>query len=192
MSHDKALDAYANGDLSTLKTILSDFPDEITISFLSEDPSCITEFHEREGTLLALALRGAAPKAFIEHLLSLGADPNIISGDAIAPLGYAASRYGDTPDMVALLVKNGARIDRGTAPLARAAYKGHLAIAQYLLDNGADVNDPGNWDLPGFPLLDAVDDPALVDGWGKTAFDIAREKGREEIVSLLKEAVTGR
>lgn len=58
---------------------------------------------------------------------------------------------------------------RGWSPLMHAAYGGHLAVAQLLLDRGA--------------RRDAVE----VDRWG-TALDIARDAGQSRMVELLAAA----
>ena len=48
-----------------------------------------------------------------------------------------------------------------------SAFCGHLATAKRLLEGGADVT--------------------LRNKWGETALDIAREKGKREVVALLSE-----
>ncbi|KDR66058.1 hypothetical protein GALMADRAFT_1211428 [Galerina marginata CBS 339.88] len=120
----------------------------------ARNPSCITELYERRGTLLSIALGAASSEEFIEYLLSMGANPNLISDDTVSPLAFAAFQY-DSPRMVELLVQHGAQVN-GTSALAAAAQKGHLGTAIYLLAHGALVNDPGNWIQPAFPLHIAV------------------------------------
>jgi ankyrin repeat protein len=58
---------------------------------------------------------------------------------------------------------------RGWSPLMEAAYHGHLAVVQLLLERGA--------------RRDAVE----VDRWG-TALDIARDAGQEEVAAYLASA----
>ncbi|KAF8960825.1 ankyrin repeat-containing domain protein [Flammula alnicola] len=166
------------------------------------NPACITEFYERRGTLLAIALGAKVSKEFIGYLLSLGADPNAMSGDTISPLAYAAFQY-NSPEMVGLLLQHGARVN-GSSALATTAQKGYLTTAKYLLDHGAHINDPGNWMQPSFPLHIAVErsntemvkfllsngaDTELRDGSGRTAFDIAREGNNTQIIDLLEEGI---
>jgi ankyrin repeat protein len=140
-------------------------------------------------------------KEFTEYLLSLGADPNAVSSDTISPLAYAAFQY-NSPEMVELLLQHGARVN-GSSALAAAAQKGYLATAKYLLDHGADINDPGNWVQPSFPLQIAVKyghaemvklllsggaDLELHDGSGRTPIDVAREGNNAQIIDILEGA----
>ncbi|KAJ3506705.1 hypothetical protein NLJ89_g6721 [Agrocybe chaxingu] len=166
------------------------------------NPACITEFYERRGTLLAIALGVAVSKEFVGYLLSLGADPNASSADTITPLAFAAFRY-NSPEMVEFLLQHGAQVN-GSSALAAAAQKGNLATAKYLLDHGAHVNDPGNWTQPSFPLHVAVKygheemvklllssgaDLGLLDGSGRTPLDIARERNDTQIIGVLEEGM---
>jgi len=172
---------------------------EIFNLIYTRNPACITEFYERRGTLLAISLASVASKEFIGYLFSLGADPNAMSNDAISPLAYAAFRY-DSPEMVGFLLQHGAQVN-GSSALAAAAHKGYLTTAKYLLDHGADVNDPGNYLPPSYPLHMAVKhgnvemttlflacgaDLELRDGTGKTAVEIVREGNNAQIINLLE------
>ncbi|KJA25118.1 hypothetical protein HYPSUDRAFT_38074 [Hypholoma sublateritium FD-334 SS-4] len=165
----------------------------------ARNPMCITEFFERRGTLLAIALASGASPEFIEYLLSIGADPSVSSDDTISPLAYAAHQY-DSPAMVKLLTEHGAQL-KGSGVLASAAKKGAVATVKYLLDQKADPNDPGSWPQPTLALHTAVKggyldicklllvngaDARLKDGSGKTAIDIARDTNNKEIISLLE------
>ncbi len=75
------------------------------------------------------------------------------------------------------LVRRGADVNadpyRGT-PLTRAACRGHLDVANWLLDHGADVNRRGTFGGPSH-------------GQGITALHIAAQDGRMEMVRLLAE-----
>lgn len=83
-----------------------------------------------------------------------------------------------------------------------AAHEGHTAIAQVLLQAGADANALINWD-DGTPLIRAASAGhietvrALLAGgaevnandrYERTALMIAKEKGHTEVVELLKAA----
>lgn len=170
-------------------------------------PDCVSESFEGRGrgTLLGIALAVAAPKAYVEHLLLLGSAPDggVQEDTTIPPLAFAASQY-ESSEMVELLLKHGAKIE-GSKALAAAARRGSQTNAKYLLDRGADVNDPGTGFYPWLPLHVAVTkgdkemvrillagtnraNLALVDRTGRTAMELAREGGNIEIMSLLKDA----
>jgi len=104
-------------------------------------------------------------------LYSLGVDVN---GQChyrfcFTPLWGAA--YGGYDDEVLFLLERGADVNRktnfGRTPLMVAAYHGHESTVRLLLSRGADVN--------------ATDD-------GDTALMFAKDKGRSEIVALLRQA----
>jgi ankyrin repeat protein len=127
--------------------------------------------------------------------------------DAYAPDGFTAlglaSFFGHA-DAAALLLARGADPNRASdnqmrvAPLHSAAAGRHLAIAQALLDHGADVNaaqEGGftplhaaaqNGDVPLAELLLARGaNPAAATSDGKTPRDFAREEGHAELAKLL-------
>ena len=79
----------------------------------------------------------------IRRLLADGADVNAAHGDGMSALHWAA-RHGD-PDMAAMLLAAGARIDADTrvggyTPLHLAAEGGNGAVARLLVEEGADVS----------------------------------------------------
>jgi ankyrin repeat protein len=127
--------------------------------------------------------------------------------DAYAPDGFTAlglaSFFGHA-DAAALLLARGADPNRASdnqmrvAPLHSAAAGRHLAIAQALLDHGADVNaaqEGGftplhaaaqNGDVPLAELLLARGaNPAAATSDDKTPRDFAREEGHAELAELL-------
>ncbi|KAJ3550694.1 hypothetical protein NMY22_g294 [Coprinellus aureogranulatus] len=193
-------------DPTVFFTAASDATTEILDLLVAKYPTILTDLLERHGsgTLLGLALRAARPKPFIEHLLDLGSDPKGHDEAHCAPLYIAASAY-ETPDMVELLLARGATIERSGA-LACAVNWGRTANVKHLLAQGADINDPGRNYLPYFALHTAVEngntemvrllltespkkvDLSLVDGRGRTVWDLARERGNHEILSLLEAA----
>jgi ankyrin repeat protein len=107
-------------------------------------------------------------------LLERGADPNAHSANplAVAPLHSAVA--AKNKDMVALLLARGAdanaRQQEGYTPLMGAAGEGDEVSVLLLLAHGAD--------------------PRLVSESGKTAADIAAEKGYSKIEQKLR-GVTG-
>ncbi|MDK1020880.1 MAG: ankyrin repeat domain-containing protein [Candidatus Hydrogenedentes bacterium] len=105
--------------------------------------------------------------------LLLRAKPRIIvtrtSGHEWTLLHMAAS--GGNPKMVELLISKGAQVNALTTddktPLHYAAGKGHLEIARTLVGNDADVTLVCN---------------------GKTALDLAKDHGRDEVIDFLQNA----
>jgi ankyrin repeat protein len=108
-------------------------------------------------------------KEVAELLIARSADVNAKDTDAWSLLHYAAGS-GST-DMTGLLLDKGADVNakenkRGQTPLHRAARKGHANIVETLLAKGADTN--------------------AKDGRGRTALDLAKDKGRTEVANLLR------
>lgn len=125
---------------------------------------------------------------------------NQISKEGFSPLILAA--YTGSFELVQLLVSRGAAVNHtsamGTALMA-AIVKNHVAVVQFLLEQGAEVNV---WDDRGTtPLIYAVQfknheilklllnhkpDTTHTDKNGKTAFEYAVFSGDEVIIQLLK------
>ena len=101
----------------------------------------------------------------------LQAKPQIIgtrtSGHGWTLLHMAAS--GGNPKMAELLIANGVNMDvqttDGKTPLHYAAGKGHLEVVRLLVSNDADLSTECN---------------------GKTALDLAEERGRDEVIDFLQ------
>ena len=110
-----------------------------------------------------------------------------------------AARCGEK-EIVELLLAAGAdpNTDRGGEALYAAAREGHADIAELLLGGGADPNaDEGEALLEGARrghkdivklLLEAGADRTPVRNDGKTALEIAEEKGHAEVAALLRDA----
>jgi ankyrin repeat protein len=108
------------------------------------DPSLMTR--RFGGNTLLHVAAGAGCLELVKLLLRLGVDPNL-EGRERTPLYCVANECAsDTgPEVVRELVRTGADVDarsgvtRATA-LHAAARRGHLKVAQALLDAGATVN----------------------------------------------------
>ena len=141
-------------------------------------------------------------EAVVKVLVERGANPNDLSLDGQAPLWAAI--VNTNLNMVRLLVDKGAKLDgldpeSEFTPLGTAAQCGAVDIMDFLLSKGAGVNGGGRTPLmgavwrgnveavklllnhkPNLEIRDATDH--------LTAMDLARKKGFEEIVELLRNA----
>jgi uncharacterized protein len=130
---------------------------------------------------------------------------NAFSGDGFQPLGLAAFFGGK--DAVEILIERGANVNTASrnemkvTPLHSAvADEGQRETAELLIRAGADVNARQRHDwtpLHGAAhagslalvrlMLDRGADPNIKNRDRKTALDIARERGHEQVAELLEE-----
>jgi ankyrin repeat protein len=122
-------DAARDGDLATVKTLLTAHPDLVN----SQDTNGMTPLH-------FAAHNGS--NDMVEFLLTSKADVNARDKYGTTPLEEAA-QWGHK-DVAELLLDNkadvNARDNFGWTPLHRAALRGRKDVAELLLDKGADVN----------------------------------------------------
>jgi ankyrin repeat protein len=133
-------------------------------------------------------------------------DINSRSIDGFTALHFAC--FFGQPEAARLLIEGGAAVDSVAAnptkvmPLHSAASARNLAAARLLLEHGApgivNARQQGGW-IPlhaaaqngDRPMVDLLlkhrADPKLVNDQGKTSAMVAREKGHEEIATLLEE-----
>lgn len=152
---------------------------------------------------------------FVQFILSREADPNngniTMSGlNAIEVAAMASS----IPVIKALL--DAGAILKGRSTLPKAASQGRTEIISYLLDQGASINEiPNNPDIFENKLEQGVKnalchaaysgqsevvkfllgrgaDASITDTNGKSALDIARARGHEDCVNILREVVKER
>jgi ankyrin repeat protein len=105
-----------------------------------------------------------------------GLDGNLNARDEHGQTGLMnAARRGDA-DVVELLVSRGADLNvaakYGLTALMLAVVNGHTQVAHLLVQAGADVSCKGTG-APGFA--------------GKTAQDLARARGQDEVIALLQQ-----
>lgn len=157
-----------------------------------------------DGTPLhAAALAGKAD--IVSALLAKKSDPNAVNRQRATPLILAAA-VGSLPVIEVLL---GAGADMklsdnvGETALHRAATGGHVAVMQLLLDRGMDLNlrdrqrqtalhqaaQSGSVDAVKF-LLSRNANLAFTDVSGSTALVLAEKRKHEEVVKLLRAALS--
>ena len=155
-----AFEAAAVGDAARLKALIE------------ENPELLTSWSEDGFPLLGLAAFFGRIESF-DLLLKLGADPNMAARNLakVQPLHSAAAHRDQKASlyMARKLIDAGAQIDAeqagGFRPLHQAAASGHLELLELLLEAGAD--------------------PEGENDTGKTALDLARERGHDPIVQRI-------
>jgi len=136
---------------------------------VERDPSLVNATSAEGFTPMGLAAY-LGHEEVVEYLLSKGADVNFAAPSTgfTALTGAVSQRHGRVAD---LLVRRGAEVNHlyeGTlTPLVVATSQGDLNLVRLLLDHGADPN------LGGME--------------GKSALDLAKEKGSREIAEVLRQ-----
>jgi len=137
----------------------------------------------------------------VKVLASHGADPNAVSAQKLTALGVAA-QYGKDKAALALIevgADPGRPVgDGGYTPLMLASANDAQALAQALLNKGADVNAKnsggvtalmmaaanGRADMVSLLVKAGADVKAQTER-GETALSIARDKGDQKVIKLL-------
>ncbi|XP_071084414.1 ankyrin repeat domain-containing protein 50-like isoform X2 [Haliotis cracherodii] len=138
----------------------------------------------------------------VEHLVSEGADVSLVDEDGNNILHYAC--WGGNVETVKCVlslhvVDINSRGGRSQTPVMMAAWRGHRDVVELLVSEGADVSlvdEDGNntlhWACIGGDVetvkcvlsLNVVDIDARNND-GRTAADMARDEGHQEVVKLL-------
>ena len=172
------------------------------VKYLLKSGAKITERDEFGETVLTSASKRGDVQ-LVATLLQAGADPQRGGGFVgRTPLAWAAEE--GNLETVALLLKHGASRDPKGLNMAlfNAAVRGPSTAVKLLIDQGADVNAPsgfaGYTPLMGAAysehvssetvrlLLDQGAQKQTTSATGETALQVARKRGRTEIVSLLE------
>jgi ankyrin repeat protein len=124
---DELFSAAQNGDLETLKNLLTKYPD-------------MKDVKRRGGwTLLHMA---RSSRDMVEYLITIGADIEAKSGADWTPLHSQA--YSGHKDGVELLLEHGADIEAktsfGITPLMSSLRWDRIEVTKLLIENGANVN----------------------------------------------------
>jgi ankyrin repeat protein len=173
------------------------------------------DFPTANGRLTVLNLASTYANAdMVEHLLSLGANPNTVGWGGFTPLHNAA--YNSRSEIVRSLITHGARVnarsERGLTPLHSAT----LAYGAFRETKEAIANYKKRADKAGFEpnvegedrrtaldvanevkviiklLIDAGADPEAKSELGSTALPVALQGGQATIDSLQTEIVSAR
>jgi ankyrin repeat protein len=134
----------------------------------------------------------------VRELLRLGANPSGKSDDGQTCLSRAIE--GNDLPLLKLLVESGADIEFASSgpysPLAVAAIRGRLDMIKYLFQMGANLESKGDMDCT--PLMDACffgeagavavllklgSNRTAKNAFGRTAWDIAKERGGANVVA---------
>ncbi len=162
------------------------------------DPHVVNKYGETPLHLAAKKGRLDVVRLFLEW----GIDPNIKDENGRTPLHTAAS--GGCIEVVRLIIDSGADPNaadiNGMTPLHHAVRVGHVDIVRLLLERGADPNardvtsrqtplhyaaEKGDVNLVKL-LLEWGADPSIKDARGRTAAQIAREKGHVDAAELIE------
>jgi uncharacterized protein len=140
----------------------------------------------------------------VKELIKSGADVNVSQGDGMTALHWAG--VNDNAEMVAVLVKAGAKLETGTrigsyTPLHVAAREGSAAAVRALLEAGASAKSTsttgvtplheaamgGNVTVVGQLISAGADVNAAEPAYGQTPLMLAAAQGRTEAVKMLVE-----
>ncbi len=130
----------------------------------------------------------------VKLLISKGADVNAEDEEKKTPLHYAAET--GKMEVVQLLVEASADVNAGSwPPLCIAAENNHIAVSEYLIAHGADVNPDNGWTpLQQAPYSNSIEMVKLLIAKGAdinagegewTALHGAVSEGRRDIAELL-------
>jgi len=152
-------EAAGLGRLDRLKSCIDDLPAGSSIDSLSKDGFTALHF---------ACFFGQADAA--RMLLERGALVDVVAANPTRVMALHSAASARNLEAARLLVERGAPVNArqqgGWAPIHGAAQNGDRAMVELLLEHGADGS--------------------LANDAGKTAAEVAREKGHEEIVALLE------
>ncbi len=170
-----------HGNLPKVKEMLAANPDLLNVNYEWAE-------NDRESAIQAAAHAGSV--AVAEFLLGLGAPLEICT----------AAMLGNQADVEKLLAQDAARINargaHGIPLLTHTALSGNAQLAQMLFERGARegmayaLNNAalmGHTEMARWLLANGKPDLNWKNFQGKTALEIATEKGNEALVKILRE-----
>jgi ankyrin repeat protein len=135
---------------------------------LKSNPKRVTEYAPDGFTPVALAAFFGQPAA-VKALIAAGADVNAAAKNALKVAALHAAVAGGKLDIVKVVLEAGAdpnaQQQAGFRPIHEAGTKANRALAELLIAHGAD--------------------PTLASDDGKSAIDLARDKGHAEFADWL-------
>ncbi|TMG25669.1 MAG: ankyrin repeat domain-containing protein [Chloroflexi bacterium] len=211
-----AIDAIKRDDAEQMRALLRDDP-SLAVARAADGLSVLTTaaYHSRKTIVELLLATGPLLDIFeastvgradrVGELLDEGVSPATVSPDGFTPLHLAA--FFGHPETVRLLLDRGAEVDPVSdndlrvRPLNSAAAGGHGKVVGLLLQHGAAVDGPEgagftplhvaaeNGDVESARLLLAAGaNPERRTDDGRTAADMASERGHTGVLVLLRES----
>jgi len=180
---------YHGGEYAT-RIILPWIPNPAEQERPAEEDKSEAELEKKTYPLHQAVVEGNIEQ--IRLLLSKGADINAQDEEEMTSLQHAVQE--GKMEVVQLLVEAGADLNAGSwTPLCVAVEKDYTAIAEYLIDHGADINVPSGWTpLQQAPLSSSIEMVGLlieagadVNAGPRTALHIAARGARKDIMELL-------
>jgi len=142
-------------------------------TYLIEQKADVNRRNKIGQTALMLAAQGGY-KRLVEQLIQAGADVRAVDNDKRNAISWAATR-GDFPEVISTLAMFNAKPDvrdvRGITPLIAASLMGHAKSVAVLLTLGADEKKKFR---------------------GKTAYQMAAEKGLTDVCQTMKAVLKNR
>ncbi|KAI4194050.1 MAG: hypothetical protein LQ350_008010 [Teloschistes chrysophthalmus] len=201
------LDHSARVDAEIMMILLINRAEAVYELFLDTHAVDVNYFIPHFGDILS-DLAMANDFDWVRLCLSHGADSNRNIVDEYKPVlaAVAESEHGSV-EMLRLLIDNGAVV-KGSGALLMAAEEGKMGMVRFLIERGADVDemgihhpmDPRFDEDVGTPLHKAAynghvhivrfltemgADVELRDGMGRTAIDLAKDRGHDDVVKIL-------
>ena len=200
-------ESIEKNDLARVKEIITESPTLVNTYNYHEARPGLGKQHITP--LICAAQLGHAD--IVRFLLERGADIHKKTTGCCEYDALLAAVESESPslDTIKFLLEAGLSPDStneclNSSSLGEAARRGNLAVVQFLLERGADVNKQDANGIGQTPLMLAAEanhadvvklllrsnaDPLIEDTWDETALAKAMKKGHESVALLIKEAM---